>query len=104
MAKSITKSGACTVSAKPCDKVRGGKGFEARYQAMLAAQAKHAAIYCGPASYTICGMAIGRGAASEHTAAVSVWQGCGCRDGVTKYVPQRFVSEAERSAAVNPCR
>ena len=80
MAKSIVKSGPCTVSAKPTDKVRGGKGFEARYQAMLAEQARHASLYCGAASYSIAGMAIGRGAASSHIAAVSVWQGSGCAE------------------------
>lgn len=36
----------CTVSFLAPTRVRGGKGFEARYQARLALEAAHAAAYC----------------------------------------------------------
>lgn len=40
----------CNTNILPAARVRGGKGFEARYQAHLAAQAKHNAVYCADAS------------------------------------------------------
>lgn len=93
----------CTVTVRIARKIRGGKGFEARYQAELAAASAHAALYCGAVVDTLHWGAAGavRSVSARPEAELFA---ASCTMPETLGTPQRFVPARIVAAAVNPCK
>lgn len=92
----------CTNTVRTARPVRGGKNFEARYQAELTAQAAHSALYCGAVSKTLAWGAAGHVSSVTASPEAELFA-ARCTMPEAMGAPQRFVATDIAAAAVNPC-